>query len=153
MTDSADPHPATEGPAGIGGWLLLVAVGLVLTPLVLLLRVVLTAQVVGRLDERFATLITWIRIEMLANTLLLLYALYLLYPFFRKLPSFPTLFIGFLALSLLVVMADAAAAVVIFELPLDRGTIRDMARALIAALVWVPYMLVSRRVRNTFVAA
>ena len=75
------------------------------------------------------------------------------YLYFSKKKVFPNWYIGIIVFSLAFVIIDTL--VIHFAFP-DAGafstdTIMNIARSMTAALIWIPYMLVSRRVKATFV--
>ena len=84
---------------------------------------------------------------------MVLASVYLIYLYFSKHYLFPKVYIAIVAISLVFIPLDALLAT--FVLPdepmFDPDTTKDFARALISALIWVPYMLISKRVKATFV--
>ena len=54
-------------------------------------------------------------------------------------------------LAFIVLDAYAIKAVLPHEPVFDPDTLKELGRTLIASLVWIPYMLVSKRVKATFV--
>lgn len=148
---------------GLGGWLWLVGFGLVVTPLRtigLLLSVhlpifrdgtwgVLTNVDSSQYQAAWALLLIS---EIAIDVLLVLADLYLLYLFFSKHRWFPRLYIGLSLFSLVFVAADAWGAQLLFaEEALDPETRRDIIQSTVQCAIWVPYMLVSKRVKLTFV--
>jgi hypothetical protein len=91
--------------------------------------------------------------ELIVNTIIIAAALYLIYLFFSKNRKFPAWYIGIAVFSLCFIVIDAWA--ITFVLPnepiFDSDTAKESTRSLIACLIWVPYMLVSKRVKATFV--
>lgn len=169
----APPSSATQvvpeilpgtGPAGLSGWLVLVGLGLVVTPLRLASYVLQTLLPMFS-DGTWHVLTTpgsanyhplwgpWLLAEIVINLFFVAASLYLLFLFFRKSWRFPKLYVGYLIANLLFVVADAFA--VQFVLPdrpiLDPETMRDLIRSLVGVALWVPYVFLSRRVKNTFV--
>lgn len=148
-----------EAPQGVGGWLLLPAIGLCLFPFYALYSLavddwpIFQLGIWGSLTTPGAqayhplwapTLIGGIA----ANVIFIAFDLALVFLLFRKSPRFPKAFVLFALLNLAFVsgialavwhIAGSAAAVV-----------TEVARAAVLVAVWVPYMLVSKRVRNTF---
>lgn len=149
---------------GIGGWLILVAIGIIVTPIriVWLLMTVypemfslgvweaLTSQGSELYDPLWAPIII---AELLINCGLLVVSLYLAYKFFTKSKDFPKWFIGIAIFSLVWIIADAFAIKLVLpsEPIFDSETTQQLIRALIQVLIWVPYMLVSQRVKATFI--
>ena len=149
---------------GIGGWLILVAIGIIVTPIriVWLLMTVypemfslgvweaLTSQGSEFYDPLWAPIII---AELLINCGLLVVSLYLAYKFFTKSKDFPKWFIGIAIFSLVWIIADAFAIKLVLpsEPIFDSETTQQLIRALIQVLIWVPYMLVSQRVKATFI--
>ena len=71
----------------------------------------------------------------------------------KKSYRFPTLCIIFLALNIFVVVGDFFLANTIPAVAAEENTavLKEMAQVVIVAIVWIPYFLVSKRVKNTFV--
>lgn len=92
--------------------------------------------------------------EIIFNLGLVALSTYLIYLFFSKHYLFPRFYIGIVVASVVFIPLDAW--LVSFVLPnepmFDSGTAKEFAKTLFGGLIWVPYMLVSKRVRATFVA-
>ena len=155
----------TSGPVGLGGWLILVGLGLVFTPLRLLSFIGQTF--VPIFTEGSWELLTtpgsevyhplWgplIVFELAVNGGFLLAGIGLLILFFMRSPVFPKAYIWVALLNLPLVLLDAWLTTrVLPDQPMfDADTARELGRSFVAVAIWVPYMLVSRRVRNTFAA-
>ena len=149
---------------GLGGWLILVGIAVIFTPVRMLATLVplyhgiltdgtweaLTTQGSVSYNGLLAPLLTC---EIAFNALLILASLYLIYLFFSKHYWFPRVYIALLVASLIFMPVDAW--VVTFIVPdepvFDPDTAKEFARTLVAAVIWIPYMLVSKRVKATFV--
>lgn len=150
-----------DGPSGLGGWLILPAIGLVLTPFRMGfqfftdLRPVFDADVWRQLNDASRAghqpmLPTVIIAEMVANVAVFAFTLVLIWFFFRKSRRAPRLFIIWLILLAVVQVVDTAL-ISSLGLRVDGESMRDVVRSLVAAAIWIPYFLVSKRVKNTFV--
>ncbi|WP_376690613.1 DUF2569 domain-containing protein [Wenzhouxiangella sp. EGI_FJ10409] len=153
-----------RGPEGLGGWLILVGIGIVVGPFrmaFIMLETyrelgangtweILTTQGSGFYYPELAALIV---VEMVVNLAILAASVYVAYLFFTKRRSLPAWYIGVAVFSLVFVLVDAiVVSAMLPDMPLlDSETAREMGRSLIQVCVWVPYMLVSKRVKNTFV--
>jgi hypothetical protein len=160
----AAPSLDNGGPRGLGGWLVLVALGLFASPIRLGL---VLSQVYSPLfsDGTWESLTSpsgdfyhpaWAPIlltEMLVNLLFIAASIYLMVLFFRTSERFPMRYAIFLASSLAFVLLDAVAVKLVLpdEPILDPETTKELLRAAVAAGIWIPYMFLSRRVKNTFV--
>ena len=149
---------------GLGGWLILVGLGVVLAPLRLLIMVVPLYQPLFE-EGMWEALTTfgsevyhplWGPLligEIAFNSIMILASIYLIYLFFSKHYMFPKVYIGILLISLIFIPFDSW--LVTFILPdepmFDPDTTKEFARTLIASIIWIPYMLVSKRVKATFV--
>lgn len=73
--------------------------------------------------------------------------------YFSKKKSFPRLYIGLFVFSMVFILADAVAtsAVLPRKSVFDQETMQQFGRTLIASLIWIPYMLRSKRVKATFI--
>lgn len=148
----------------LSGWLILVGIGTVFTPLRIIATIfpnyfeifsngsweVLTTPgtvtynplwgpiLIGELSINGALVIAWIFIAFL---------------FFTKKKTFPKWYIGIVIFTLVFILIDALAtkSVMPNEPVFDPETIEEFGRSLIATLIWVPYMLVSKRVKAVFI--
>jgi hypothetical protein len=149
---------------GLGGWLALVGVGIIISPL----RII--GQIFPIYSEMFsngswAALTTpgteaynplWTPIlmgEMAINGGLVLVWGFITFLFFSKKRVFPKWYIGILLFTLAFILVDALTikAVLPNEPVFDAETAKELGRTIFVALIWVPYMLVSKRVKATFV--
>ena len=159
MTASA----SQAAPSGIGGWLLLVAVGVCLTPIRIAADIVkglhplepATWHVVTTPGTRayhplFGPLIVG---ELVVNAALLLWALVILYLFFAKRRSFPVVMIPFMITRVVIQAADLGVALMIPAAAASIGpaTYGGLASGILVTLIWVPYLIKSRRVEATFI--
>lgn len=154
---------ATEEPKGLGGWLILPAIGLFVMPIRLTLFLlsdflpifqegyweVLTTPGSEAYHHLWAPLITF---EIIANTCFIIFAIVLIFMFFAKSYRFPTLFIVYLALNLGVVLIDfiAVGSIPAVTAEGNAEALRELLRAIVGTVIWIPYFLVSKRVKNTF---
>ncbi len=149
---------------GLGGWLILVGIGIVLGPLQILFMIgtiyvpifqdgtweMLTSPGSPVYDAAWAPLLLG---ELAFNTGMLIASLYLAFLYFTKRRFFPKLFIILTLVSLVFIPLDAwlVSLVLPGEPMWDPITIREFTRTAVATAIWVPYMLVSIRVKQTFV--
>lgn len=154
----------TQGPSGIGGWLILVAIGLIMSPFALLASLLLQylpiytsgtwQSLTAPSSEFYHPLWGPILIfETIATSIFLVLAVALLVLFFRKSRSFPKFFIILaIAHPIYILVGAWLASFVLQDDPqFGADTAGDLSRAAIYAAIWVPYMVKSRRVNNTFV--
>lgn len=91
--------------------------------------------------------------EMVINGGLVLTWIFVAVLFFSKKKEFPKWYIGTFLFTIMFILVDAFA--IKFVLPqepvFDAETIKELVRTTIAAVIWVPYMLVSERVKATFI--
>lgn len=159
----SEPAPSKPPPKGIGGWLVLPAIGLCLTPIMLGIGIWQVASVI--FGGSWPALTTpggpsyhplyrvLLPAEIVVNVGMLIFVLALIFLFFSKSARVPKLMILFYLLNLAVVAVDTLFASQLPGFVWDREVVKDVSRTLITAVIWVPYFLVSRRVANTFVPA
>lgn len=149
---------------GLSGWLILVGLGIVFSPIRIIIQVmptyfeiisngsweILTTPGSEAYNPLWAPLLVG---EMLINGGLLFTWVFIAYLFFAKKKLFPRFYIGILLFTLAFILIDSAAtrSVLPDEPIFDADTLKEFSRSLIATLIWVPYMLVSKRVKATFV--
>ena len=154
---------------GLQGWLLLVALGLILRPILALVGLGgLLAPYVGNPQiwqfftspggQYYSPL--WQPIflfEIALNTTLLVFSVVVLVLFFARKKTFPSVYIGLLAALAVGGLVDGTLVSLIpkesFPENLQAQPLpgaREAAQGLVAALIWIPYLLVSKRVKSTF---
>jgi len=122
------------GIAGLGGWLILPAIGRVLTPLwsAYYLIIAAASDRLGSPPESFLSLAI--------GFVFIAFQIYVSVMFFMKKPYAPVLVITSLLANLALALLAAAVG----------GSGGWAAGAVVTAAVWVPYFLVSKRVKATF---
>ncbi|MDT0121688.1 DUF2569 domain-containing protein [Paenibacillus sp. RRE4] len=152
------------GVSGLGGWLILIQIGLWFTVIMLLVQInqsmltilntetweVLTAKDSGLYHPLWAPVIIF---ETVFNLMFMVFTVYVIVAFYRKKAMLPRLMIIFYSLSLAVGVVDY---LLLYQIPIareleDGSSIRDIARSVIACAIWIPYFRKSERVKNTFV--
>ena len=148
---------------GIGGWLILVAAGLCLSPLLQLVFIfknlvpifmtkawsMLTTPGSPAYHRMWAPVIIF---ELLMNIVFILMEAVLLIWFFTKSRRFPTAMIVYLFTVFVLVGIDyflAQAIPAVAAQGTDDGRV-DFLRAGLVCAIWMPYMLKSKRVKGTF---
>lgn len=162
---AAEPNQAEEKKLeGIGGWLILVAIGIIVSPLRILALVIPLYADIFR-NGSWELLTTpgneayhplWLPIilgEITINAVFIIGWITIAFFFFLKKRIFPKVYIGMLLFTLSFIVMDAYAikAVLPNDPVFDPDTMKELGRTLIASLIWIPYMLVSKRVKATFV--
>jgi hypothetical protein len=142
---------------GLGGWLILIGIGLAVSPFLMLytalavnLPVLIGAKYQGFLSTHPA-LAGLLGFEIITSVIFIAAVLALNFLFYTRKRAFPTYFILYMIAQLCVAIGDVAAT----HLALPSANLTHaytvIARAVIASLIWIPYFLVSRRVKATFV--
>ncbi|WP_438449235.1 DUF2569 domain-containing protein [Gorillibacterium sp. sgz5001074] len=152
------------GRSGLGGWLILVQIGLYFS------MFLLAIQLLQHSLPAFATQ-TWevltskqseyyhplwgptIIFEAVFNAASFIFCVYLLINLYKKKTIFPRLMIIFYSVSLAVGIMDY---LLILQIPLTRelddgSLLRDLMKSGVRCAIWIPYFLKSERVHNTFV--
>jgi hypothetical protein len=137
---------------GIGGWLILVAIGLAVGPFFRLHGIFLDSQFL--FGDRFHAAMSSkpgleaiIFFELVTNSFFLAYMLLLNVLFYGKRRSFPMFMIFNLVAQFVTQLIDHLWVMRLG--PTHQGLL--VVQTLIAAVIWIPYMLNSIRVEQTFV--
>lgn len=153
------PKPYRE-LKGIGGWLILPALGIVFSIFILPFSVYMqNIEVIEYWDKLtniqsefyiplFKELIYF---EMLGNIILYATLLFLCYVFFTQKKLTIKVYIFFQLFSFVFIVIDIMLAMTLLDVEIDSSDIRDITRGLIGCAIWIPYFLVSIRVKNTFI--
>ncbi len=145
----------------IGGWLFLPMLGLISTPLLVLIQTVSWDYFDKNLIHNFLTpdspwynpafgitLLT----ELAFNLSLVVFAVLLLILLFNRRTSFPMLMKAFLIYKAVFLLSETALIESLDLLPAAdmREVYSELVRTIISAAIWVPYFTVSTRVKGTF---
>lgn len=150
--------------SGIGGWLLLVTLGLIISP-IRVGHLLLTTYSPIFSNGAWETLTTpgseayhpsWapmLIFEVVGNIGIMALAGITLWHLFRKSKRTPKLAIAWLSWALIFIAVDffAADLIPVVAAQNDTDDMKELARTLISATIWIPYFLVSKRVKATFV--
>jgi hypothetical protein len=151
-------------PKGLGGWLILPAIGLFVMPI--RVGTFLNTFYASVFEEGLWDALTtpgsesyhllWapaIISEMVANIFFIFFDVVLIFLFFMKSHRLPAFFVAFLAANALFVVGDFIVTSFIPAVAsANRAeSIGEVARAIGGAVIWIPYFLMSKRVKNTFV--
>lgn len=159
-----DPAPRDEPGgrlAGIGGWLVLLAIGLVLRPLMFLASLIKVGEATSM--DNWIALTTFGRStyhalwapmllgELAAGLGQLVFSLLLVVLFFQRRSSFPRLGILLLAASVVLQATDVAAGSLLPAGRIEPTDVAQVVRSAFYVAIWSAYLLRSERVGSTFV--
>lgn len=152
---------AIEKDLQIGGWLILLAIAIVISPFRIfwdiynypeLFQLAVWKGFYAQGRFGFLTLLVF---EMFYNVSALVFSVLVLILFFQRRTSFPLVFTVFLAGSLFFTILDIYVASFFLEesavTPSDYAdSLRTIFSQLIAAAIWIPYVRISDRAKSTF---
>ncbi len=149
------------GP-GIQGWIVLLAIGVFTNPLRIFSNLikspVFTNGVWLQLDKaanathNVTVLQLLLVVEIACIIALLVYSLLLVSLLYKKRDTFPKVMIIFFLANLAFLVADNLACYYIFEkAKLEDDDVRDMVISFVSAALWIPYLIRSEQVKETFI--
>jgi len=151
-------------PIRIGGWLIIVALGIVISPIRVL-------HLLGTTFPPIFTDGTWEALttpgseayspvwgpllisEIIVNLIMVLFGLYLAYLFFTRKKGVPIWYFGLALFSSVFIIIDAYLVTLVIPSMevFDVETIKELGRSLVSLLIWSPYLIYSKRSKETFV--
>ena len=154
------PDPSDAHLSGLGGWLLLIGLNVVISPIKIVRGIAesasaysmsswhtLTSPSGGAYHALWAPFLIF---DLLANLTLFGCSILLVMFFFKKRRVFPKLFVAFLLSNALIILADHFGTQLLDKQTSAIDDTRTVTRALAACIIWIPYMFQSRRVKATF---
>ena len=148
---------------GISGWLIIVAIGIILSPIYIVQSLfplyseifnngsweILTTPGTAEYSPLWAPILIT---EIAVNIGLVLLWIYIAIIFFLKKSTFPNIYIGALLFSIVFIVIDAYAVKLVIpnEPVFDADTTNALINSFIHAAIWIPYILMSKRVKATF---
>lgn len=152
---AAPSAPTTDRqPEGIGGWLVLPAIWLVLGPIGLVWGIFSTAALAPMLaellkhdpmkDGKFLAI-------MVLDGILALFTASVAFLFFRRSSWTRPFFQALLVTNLVAIAVEATLTADVMSIEIsDAIPVRNAVQAAIAAAFFIPYMAISKRAKNTF---
>lgn len=143
----------------IGGWLILIATGLIFTPLILTIQFYNTGYLAfpvydylfNKDNLDFNPMLGLILVyEILGNTFLIIISVLLNLLFFTRRSSFPKIMIIYLLSNLAFLSLDVLLGVSFINISFEEN-IYPIGKLFLSVCIWVPYFLYSERVKDTFV--
>ncbi|MEM7509386.1 MAG: DUF3857 domain-containing protein [Bacteroidota bacterium] len=152
-------YPDTSMP--IGGWVVLPAIGLTLAPFFSLAQIFqeefysqAAIDGIEAAEGGYSQLIFLFGFELVYNHLYLVFSILLVILFYSKRSSVPNLVSLFYGLSFLIPLIDIIMVESIGPDLVDEATkseiYEDITKSLFAALIWIPFFNLSKRVKQTF---
>jgi len=149
----------------IGGWLILFGIGRILSPIIILQTIFLTYLPIftnGSLEKlsqigNAAYSLLWkptMIFELGVNIILLVFSAVLLFSFFGRKKWFPKIFISLSMITIIFALIDAVLITQIqrsLSLNLNINPVTQIISPVVIGAMWIPYLLISNRVKNTFV--
>jgi len=141
----------------IGGWLILITIGLCLTPL---------AEAVNLIDTQYFTMLVWKRIgtysygdklkahviyKIVGDTVLICYAIFCLVLMLKRRDILPKFIIGYFLYAVVLRIGDYAMISYASRLKIPDDFTEAIFRTIIVAAIWIPYFFRSLRVKQTFI--
>ncbi|MHA7130080.1 DUF3857 domain-containing protein [Algoriphagus namhaensis] len=150
-------NPEAEGPKtenGIGGWLILPAISLVIFPFTAIYNLVEGTYFTEGLWANAVHLGLGMQLFLGASALFLIcmfcYSILVMLFFFKRRTGAPTLYITLIVVNFCFLLLENYLVDQVFpELGME-FSIRDVGRSFLGLIVWVPYFLKSERVKETF---
>lgn len=147
------------GPVGLGGWLVLPFLGILLTATLTVVQLIAYKDIGAAWPYLTAGQAAFIVGDLVGCGVIGIVApIGLVYFFFKRSELFPGLYIVWaIALPIFLILETwlygvfLAALMDPGEQAFDSETVRDITKSAISAAIWVTYMNRSRRVANTFV--
>ncbi|WP_394787353.1 DUF2569 domain-containing protein [Rhodoferax sp.] len=151
-------------PQGIGGWLVLIVIGLVLGSIRITYSLITEILTIFRADV-WSQLTTpgkaayhplwgpFLVFEVFGNVVTVVLSIYTLYLLFRHSTLAPKVAIGLLGWTAFFVTLDflMGSQIPAVAAQPDAGSVKEVLRSVASAFVWIPYFILSKRVKATFI--
>jgi len=162
-TRTPAPGPGESHLVGIGGWLILVGFGVTLRPVLVTFQFITSFKSVFDLnawealttpgtDVYQAAFAPILLVETAGNTVIIAGGVLLAVLFYLRKRTFPAVFTIIMVSTLVFIGADAWMVGAFLKTSGSQNAkeIGEFAKVAFQAAIWVPYMLISRRVKLTF---
>jgi hypothetical protein len=156
MTETTAAAQPAE-PVGIRGWLILPAIGTVLSPIYLTISFI---KLVPTLEKVWAAravlssgLFTFVVVETVFNVAFILGWLAAILLLALKSPYYPKAYVALMGGMVVFLLVDMIVSAGGYNHQPGQDELLSLGRTILVAAIWIPYMMLSKRIKNTFVAA
>ena len=163
VTKQSQMSTMGEESRGLGGWLIPAAISLCITPIMLGISVM--RDFLPIFQEGYWDILTtpgsevyhrlWgplIIFEIIGNAFFIIFSIILIFLFFTKSYRFPILMIVFMISIFLFLIGDffLGESIPLLASEDDGEFVKGLFKGIISAMIWIPYLLSSKRAKNTF---
>lgn len=146
----------------IGGWLILPAIGISITPFVLIYGLITNGFFdhnfwIGAFDFEFVealNMVLMVASELIFNVLFLVMTILVIVLFYKRRSNLPRLITILYIINFIGSLVDMIIAKQLFsDVLLDEdvnSSYREIVRSFVVGCIWIPYFNLSKRVKNTF---
>jgi hypothetical protein len=156
MTETTAAAQPAE-PVGIKGWLILPAIGTILSPIYLTISFI---KLVPTLENVWAAraglsagLFLFVIVETLCNIAFILGWLAAIVLLVLRSPYYPKAYVALMGGMVIFLVVDMIISAGVYNHQPENDEILALGRTILVAAIWIPYVMLSKRVKNTFVAA
>ena len=156
---------STDHSRPVGGWMVFLAIGLTVAPLQLIYRIWIAPEYFNSnvmsayigYDNTIRNLIwgLFMFFEMIYNFVLLVFSVLVVFLLYNRRTCFPLLTTIFYASSLLILIVDIVIALKLnpdgYTPEQKSGFYGQITKGFVSAIVWIPYLMHSVRVKETFI--
>lgn len=144
----------------IGGWLILIGIVIVVSPIRMMISMIDLETFQNSVwvglstaypEKNLSLLQLFLILEVVTNVFLLVGYCLLPFLFFRKRDLFPSTMRFLMIFNFLFLLVDYVMADLIFDTHMLTENIPELVGRIISIAIWVPYLLISERVKQTFV--
>jgi hypothetical protein len=148
-SSESPPAPgAVATPENIGGWLILPAIGLILGGILSVIGILVSLGLASDLPSRYQGIFV---LNLLFDLGLTAFLIYAAVRFFGKRRNTPATMIALMIAGIVVNALLLAINIGADAEPFAIECGKALAKGLVGAIIWIPYFLVSKRVKRTFV--
>lgn len=148
-------------PLPIGGWLILPIIGIFLTPVIIIYQLIdvnffnLTAWKFISSQESVGYNVNWSIVyifELFTNCIFLVYSIFLIVLAVKRRTIFPLHYIAFRILNFSLILIDYILSSQINSVYFTHENLetKELVKSFLGLCIWVPYMIYSYRVKDTF---
>ncbi len=151
ISTPAGPPPAESAIAtaeSLGGWLVLPAIGLVLGGILSVVGICVSLGLASQLPSRYQGILA---LNVLFDVGLTAFLIYAAVRFFGRRRNAPATMIAFMVTGIVVNGLLLAVNIGADAEPFAIECGKALAKGIVGAIIWVPYFLVLKRVKRTFV--